>query len=193
MGKFLESAFNRILVLGVALKLAILVLAISYVDGATGSVVEPFEELGKIKSSLLEKLRNDNTVAGYKHKHVDCGTIVTNITHILVKNPHYPSPTFTKTICETVVERANPSITKLKVYLKQLELYRPTIDGQCNHDRFSIYTDLNAPLTPIVCGNHTGKTISIPFVQPQTSLIVSITTSDLDHDRNWAVEVEQEI
>lgn len=123
---------------------------------------------------------------------VACGTIAINTTTLLVKNPNHPEPTFTKSICETVIERANLSVNKLKIKFKQLQLYRSTIDGECLHDRFAVYTDLNAPVTPVICGNQTGKSISIPFALPQTSLIVSITTSDLDHDRAWVIGIEQQ-
>lgn len=132
---------------------------------------------------------DDNKIES--HQHMACGSIATNITSVVLKNPQYPEPTYTKSICETVIERTDPSITKLTVKFKRLELYRSTIDGQCLHDRFAVYTDLNAPVTPVVCGNQTGKTISVPFFLPLTSLVVSITTSDLDHDRTWEVEIEQ--
>lgn len=133
---------------------------------------------------------DDNTIGS--HKVMECGTIASNVTHIILKNPHYPEPTYTRSICETVIERADPSIKKLNIKFNQLELYRSTFDGQCLHDRFAVYTDLNAAMTPVLCGNQTGKTITIPFSPTQTSLIVSITTSDLDHDRNWIVKMEQE-
>lgn len=149
---------------------------------------------GRMSSDEQSKSINDsfedNTIDS--HRHVDCGTIATNITKILVKNPNHPEPTFTKAICETVIERAHPAVTKLKVKFNQLEIYRPTADGQCLHDRFAIYTDLNAAVTPVLCGNQTGKTIWIPFVSPQASLIISVSTSDLDYDRLWSIEVEQE-
>lgn len=124
-------------------------------------------------------------------KNVACGTIATNLTSILVKNPHHPEPTYDKSICETVIERIDPSVNKLSIRFKQLELYRSTVDGECIQDRFAIYTDLNVPVTPVICGNQTGRTISIPFKPPHSSLIISVTTSDLDHDRSWAIEVEQ--
>lgn len=125
------------------------------------------------------------------HKHIDCGTFATNLTNILVKNPHYPNPTYSKSICETVIERADPTISRLEINFKQLELYRPTSDGRCMHDRFAVYTDLNAPVSPVLCGNHTSTNLTVPFRGPIASLIVSITTSDLDHDRWWLVEIEQ--
>jgi len=147
----------------------------------------------KPSNHVLAQSRNLNSVSDEPGElnYVTCGTIVNN-TNVLVKNPHHPEPTYTKTICETVIERADSSINKLNVIFKQLELYRPTIDGQCLQDRFAVYTDLNAVVTPVICGNHTGETISLPFLPPQTSLIISITTSDLDHDRLWVVEVGQE-
>lgn len=133
---------------------------------------------------------DDNSIES--HKMMDCGTTASNITHVVLKNPNYPQPTYTRSICETVIERAGPSIKKLKLLFKQLELYRSTVDGQCMHDRFAVYTDLNTAMTPVLCGNQTGRTFSIPFSPSLTSLIVSITTSDLDHDRNWIVQIEQE-
>lgn len=133
---------------------------------------------------------DDNTIES--HKTMDCGSIASNVTGIIIKNPHYPEPTYTKSICETVIERAHPSIKKLSIKFKQLELYRSTFDGQCLHDRFAVYTDLNAAMTPVLCGNQTGKVVTIPFSPPLTSLIVSITTSDLDHDRIWIIKMEQE-
>lgn len=141
--------------------------------------------------STIQNSFEDNTIDG-SPQYVACGTIATNFTTILVRNPHHPEPTFTKSICETVIERLDPTINKLSIRFKQLELYRPTSDGQCIHDRFAIYTDLNAVVTPVICGNHTGEVITIPFLLPHTSLIVSVTTSDLDHDRFWAIEIEQE-
>lgn len=168
-------------------------LAINYTLFANGEQLlfeEPSSKL--LGEAFGVGLHIDNTVESHLHKHVACGTVGTNITHLAVKNPHHPDPTYSKTICETVVERASSSIIRLKINFKQLELYRPTTDGHCLHDKFAVYTDLNAPVTPIVCGNHTGKTISVPFLPSQTSLIISITTSDLDHDRNWHVEIEQE-
>lgn len=134
----------------------------------------------------------ENTIDTTLHQHVDCGTIATNVTNLLVKNPNHPEPTYTKVICEIVVERASSSINKLIIKFDRLELYRPTIDGQCLHDRFAVYTDLNSPVTPVICGNNTGKTITVPFVLPHTSLIVSVTTSDLDHDRSWSIDIEQQ-
>lgn len=135
-------------------------------------------------------LMDDNTIES--HKMMDCGTTASNTTRVVLKNPNYPEPTYTGSVCETVIERVDPSIKKLKFIFKQLELYRPTVDGQCMHDRFAVYTDLNTALTPILCGNQTGRSFSIPFSPSLTSLIVSITTSDLDHDRNWILQIEQE-
>lgn len=126
------------------------------------------------------------------HNHVPCGTFASNLTRIVVKNPHHPEPTYTKAICETVIERANPMVKGLRINFRKLELYRPNYDGSCSHDRFGVYNDLNVAVHPIICGTQTGRNISVPFVSPQTSLIVSITTSDLDHDRHWILEIEQE-
>lgn len=134
----------------------------------------------------------DNSIgAPQGHKHVNCGEIVSNSTHLLIRNPHHPEATYSKTICEIVIERAGAQVKQLKLTLKRLELYRPTLDGVCLHDRFAVFTDLNLALTPIMCGNLSGKVISIPFELPHTSLIVSIGTSDLDHDRFWTIEAEQ--
>lgn len=133
-----------------------------------------------------------NPLFSVQHKLVDCGTIASNHTRLIVKNPHHPEPTFVKAICETVIERSHPRVDKLTIKFKQLELYRPNYDGSCMHDRFAVYTDLNIAVTPVICGNQTGKIVTIPFRPPQTSLIVSITTSDLDHDRAWVLEIEQE-
>lgn len=123
---------------------------------------------------------------------VDCGSIVTKIPNILVNNPNYPEPTYTKSICETVIERFNSSISHLNVKFRQLELYRPTYEGDCLHDRFVIYTDTDVAMTPILCGIHNGETIQVPFAINQTNLILSIVTSDLDHDRFWSIEINQE-
>lgn len=133
----------------------------------------------------------DNSIKSQRH--IACGTIVTNVTSILVHNPHHPEPTFTKVICEIVVEKADRSVNKLNIRFKHLELYRANMDGQCLHDKFAVYTDLNAPMSPILCGSQTGKTLSIPFLPNQGCLIVSIITSDLDHDRSWSIEIEQSI
>lgn len=132
-----------------------------------------------------------HSIANTNWQQIPCGTISTNSTNMLVKNPHYPEATYTKVICETVIERANPSITKLNINLKQLELYRPTSEGKCTHDRFAIYTDLNVPVSEVLCGNHDGKTLSVPFHPNQHNLILSVSTSELDHDRFWLIELEQ--
>lgn len=125
------------------------------------------------------------------YKHVACGTMVNNATSILVTNPHHPEPTYVNTICETVIERANATVAKLRIGFKKLELYRPHSDGQCQHDRFAVYSDLNVPITPVLCGDLTGRTIEVPFPEPEMSLILSVTTSDLDHDRYWELVVDQ--
>lgn len=125
------------------------------------------------------------------HQHFACGTIARNKTHISLKNPHHPEPTYVKAICEIVIERFDKSIKNINIKFKQFELYRPTYDGTCLHDRFAVYTDLNMAVTPIICGNHTGKNISIPFLPAQTSLIISVSTSDLDYDRSWVLDIEQ--
>lgn len=139
-----------------------------------------------------DSIVNFHTKSSPQHFHAFCGTIVSkNHTKIILKNPHYPEPTYVKAICEMVIERANQAIHKLDITFKQLELYRSSFDGDCIHDRFGVYTDLNAAVTPTLCGNQTGKSISIPFEAPHTSLVVSITTSDLDHDRIWHLEIEQ--
>jgi hypothetical protein len=136
-------------------------------------------------------IEQDQTIEA-KHRHVACGTIASNHTHLIIKNPHYPKPTYVKAICETVIERSSEvTVDRLDIRFKQLELYRPNYDGTCLHDRFAVYTDLNVAVSPILCGNQTGQTISIPFLPPLTSLIISITTSDLDHDRAWLLEIEQ--
>lgn len=158
---------------------------ISTTESENGNSLNHHNEDGE---SSLNSIKNDLISSPYLH--VPCGTIATNTTHILVKNPSHPEPVYMKSICETVVEKANPSINKLSLNFKQLELYRPTIDGSCMHDRFAVYTDLNAPLSPIMCGNHTGQSITVPF-PVQTSVIVSIITSDLDHDRFWVIEIQQ--
>lgn len=126
------------------------------------------------------------------YKQVACGTIVNNITSILVTNPHHPEPTYVNSICETVIERANRTVTKLRIDFRKLELYRPNSEGQCRHDRFAVYTDLNVPITPILCGDLTGKMLIIPFPKRHMSLILSVTTSDLDHDRFWEIAVDQQ-
>lgn len=133
----------------------------------------------------------DNNIKSQQH--IACGTIVTNVTNILVRNPHHPEPTFTKVICEIVIEKADRSVNKLDIKFKHLELYRPNMDGLCQHDKFAVYTDLNAPMSPILCGSQTGKMISVPFLPNQACLIVSIITSDLDHDRSWTIEIEQSV
>lgn len=125
------------------------------------------------------------------HRSVDCGSIVVNLTSILISNPNYPNPTYTKSICETVVERANPSIKDLNIKFRQLELYRPTYEGDCVHDRFGIYTDLNVLVGSAICGDRSGDTIKVPF-NNNHSLILSIMTSDIDHDRFWSIQVSQE-
>lgn len=123
---------------------------------------------------------------------VNCGTISSNTSTILLKNPNHPEPTYAKSICEVVIERATPTISKLLVKFRQLELYRPNTDGQCLHDRFAIYTDLDVPVAPVICGNHNGGNLSLPFEKALATLIVSVTTSDLDHDRLWVIEIKQE-
>lgn len=127
-----------------------------------------------------------------KPQRVACGTIVSNLTSVYLQNPHHPRPTYSKLICELVIERADPSVSRLVVRFKHLDLYRSNMDGQCLHDRFGVFTDLNAPMTPILCGNQTGKSVSVPFLPAQGCLIVSVITSDLDHDRSWTIEIEQE-
>lgn len=123
---------------------------------------------------------------------VACGSIVSNLTSVYLQNPHHPGPTYSKIICELVIERADPSVSRLVIRFRHLDLYRSNMDGQCLHDRFGVYTDLNAPMTPILCGNQTGKSISVPFLPARGCLIVSVITSDLDHDRSWTIEIEQE-
>lgn len=147
------------------------------------------------EENLADNSIESNQVSSYNasqsYEHVPCGTLSTNSSKILVNNPNYPETIYTKTICETVIERSDPTIKRLIIRLKQLELYRPNFNGQCLQDRFAIYTDLNALLTPVMCGNNTGKTITILFPL-HTSVIISVTTSDLDHDRSWSIEIEQE-
>lgn len=133
---------------------------------------------------------SENTIDN--HRFVECGSIVVNLTSIIINNPNYPEPTYTKSICETVIERANPSIKQLNIKFRQLELYRPTYDGVCIHDRFGVYTDLNNLINDHICGNHDGRTIIIPFPKNQHNLILSIMTSDIDHDRFWSIQVNQE-
>lgn len=125
------------------------------------------------------------------HRSVDCGSIVVNLTSILISNPGYPDPTYTKSICETVVTRANPSIKHLNIKFRQLELYRPTFEGDCLHDRFGVYTDLSTLVGNAICGEHSGESIKVPF-NNNHSLVLSIMTSDIDHDRIWSIQVNQE-
>lgn len=125
-------------------------------------------------------------------KSVDCGSIVANLTSITIRNPNHPEPNYTKGICETVIERANSSISHLSVKLDQFELFGESFDGTCVHDRFAIYTDLNIPVSPVLCGNHNGRKFKIQFHNNETSLILSIITSELDHDRFWSIQVDQE-
>lgn len=166
---------------------------------ATLIVMVQIEQIASISNDLqqVNNNYNDNSIdqqtsSSYPmHKHIACGTISSNYTHVVVKNPHHPEPTYVRAICETVVERSSMSVSKLTINFKELELYRPNYDGSCIHDRFAVYTDLNIPVIPNMCGNLTGQTVSIPFAPSQTSLIVSITTSDLDHDRSWVLEIEQ--
>lgn len=122
---------------------------------------------------------------------VQCGTLSTNALHFSVSNPEHPDPTYRKVICETVIEHARPDITKLIIKLNQLNLYRPSYEGQCMHDKFSIFTDLNQAVIPVLCGNRSGETIEIPFLADQKYLIISVMTSNLDHDRIWHIEVIQ--
>lgn len=188
-----DKPLRDVLRLNFSYKILIMAIFSALVDS---KLVDPGASLMQAKSNG-EELISENSIASskndftVKHHHAPCGTIVTNATHILVKNPNHPEPIYTKSICETVIERANPSVNKITVNFKQLELYRPMVDGTCLQDRFALFTDLNANISPILCGNHTGKTITIPF-PVQTSLIASITTSDLDHDRSWAIEIQQE-
>lgn len=146
--------------------------------------------LAKAKPMDIEMPINQNSIEN--HQLVDCGSIVSNITNVLVNNPQHPEPTYTGSICETVIERASSSVDQLSIKFRQLELYRPSYDGECLHDRFAIYTALNVAVTPVICGIHNGETIRVPFGMNQTSLILSIITSDLDHDRLWSIEVSQE-
>lgn len=132
---------------------------------------------------------SENTIDS--HRYVDCGSIVVNLTSILITNPNYPNPTYTKSICETVVERANPSIKEMNIKFRQFELYRPNYEGACIHDRFGIYTDLNTLIGNAICGDRSGETIKVPF-NNNHSLILSIMTSDIDHDRFWSIQVSQE-
>lgn len=140
-------------------------------------------------SSLENSIEKEPTQQVYKH--IACGTMVNNATSILITNPHHPEPTYVNTVCETVIERANATITKLRIQFRKLELYRPHSDGKCQHDRFAVYSDLNAALTPVLCGDLTGKTVEVPFSKPDMSLIISVSTSDLDHDRYWELAVDQ--
>lgn len=126
------------------------------------------------------------------YREADCGTIISDVTSLVIKNPQYPEPIYTRSICEIVIERSNSSITKLAIKLKKLELFMPTMDGECHQDRFAVYTDLNVAVTPVLCGNHTGETMSVAFAPKQTSLVLSIITSETDHDRFWVIEVDQE-
>lgn len=139
----------------------------------------------------IEKSENSIEQDLETRQSLSCGTTASNLTSFVVKNPNYPQPTYIKAFCETVVERVDPNVSKLNIKFRQLELYRSNYDGTCLHDRFAVYTDLNLAVTPIICGNQTGKNITVPFMKHQTSLIVSIVTSDLDHDRLWVLEIEQ--
>lgn len=155
-------------------------------------LIRPMSSLIDQTNDYADNSIEQDLVRESKHRHIACGTIASNHTHLIIKNPHYPEPTYAKAICETVVERSNGlTVDRLNIKFKQLELYRPNYDGTCLHDRFAVYTDLNVALTPVLCGNQTGQTLSIPFLPPLTSLIISITTSDLDHDRAWVLEIEQ--
>lgn len=138
----------------------------------------------------LDSSVDENTID--THRTVDCGSIVSNMSHILIKNPHHPEPTYTKSICETVIVRASPSVNQLSIKFRQFELYRSSYHGECLHDRFAIYSDLNELVAPTICGSHTGETLKVPFLSNRTSLILSITTSDLDHDRFWSIEITQD-
>lgn len=122
---------------------------------------------------------------------IDCGTLSTNAIKFTISNPDAPEPTYGRLICEIVVQHSRPNVSKLSLKLRQMLLYRPTMDGQCLQDKFAVFTDLNRAVTPIMCGNKTGETIIVPFDASLEHLIVSIITSDLDHDRNWFIEVEQ--
>lgn len=125
-------------------------------------------------------------------KKVECGSMSTKEARFTLINPEHPDSTYGKLICETVVEHSNPKVTKLSLKLRKLQLYRPTMDGDCLQDKFAVFTDLNRAVTPVICGNRTGDTIVVPFQESQKNLIVSIMTSDLDHDRYWIIDVEQQ-
>lgn len=174
------SSFKYVII-HLAIILLPLVASILSINNDTISLVKTMDQQNQVE---------DNTID--TQQQVNCGTISSNTSTILLKNPHHPEPTYVKSICEVVIDRANPSISKLIVRFKHLELYRPNSDGICVHDRFAIYTDLDVAITPVICGNHSGESLSLPFELPLTSLIVSITTSDLDHDRLWVVEIKQE-
>lgn len=156
-------------------------------------LIQPLEASINPSSDDMDNSIDQDQVKETKHRHIACGTIASNHTHLIIKNPHYPEPTYAKAICETVIERSSKiTVDRLNIKFKQLELYRPNYDGTCLHDRFAVYTDLNVAVTPVLCGNQTGQMLSIPFLAPLTSLIISITTSDLDHDRAWVLEIEQQ-
>lgn len=162
---------------------------------APPSTTQPPEAQGSPAESVTSEnsIEQDTSLtSNARYQLIDCGTMGSNHTHLIVKNPHHPEPTYVKAICETVIERSHPSVNKLTIKFKRLELYRPNYDGSCLQDRFAVYTDLNVAVSPVLCGNQTGKMVSVPFKAPQTSLIVSVTTSDLDHDRAWVLEIEQE-
>lgn len=156
--------------------------------------------LGSLVSTSLEQngtstttsnLEQSDLMDGQGYRLIPCGSTAVNMTQIAVMNPQHPEAIYHRAICEAVIERIDPSINELSIRFKKLELYRPTYDGQCLQDRFAIYTDLNAIIGPVLCGNQTGRIISIPFVKQHTNLVVSVMTSDLDHDRTWHIEIEQ--
>lgn len=168
---------------------AAVMVAVSSLFGLITSAADQNLERNSSNVTISSSQNQIGKADGFRR--VACGSSATNLTHVAVKNPQYPEAIYTKAICEAIIERVDPSIHELNIKFKQLELYRPTFDGQCLHDRFAIYTDLNAIVGPVLCGNQTGRSISIPFVKQHSNLIVSVMTSDLDHDRTWHIEIEQ--
>lgn len=150
--------------------------------------------LNSIRSPLEvnKRIREiDNSISTVPYEYVDCGTFSTNAIRFSLKNPQHPEPNYGKVICETVIEHSSSKIKTLKLHLKQLNLYRSMASGECHHDKFAVFTDLNHAVSPVMCGNKTGETIMIPFDSSRKYLILSVITSNLDHDRQWVIEAEQ--
>lgn len=156
-----------------------------YIEGFCGESHFP----DSAKQSLPS---NDSLVCCVKQ--TKCGSIISKEqgslgSTIYLQNDAYPKPVKKVAICEIVIERSSSNVNQLMIEFDKLELYKPTVMGECLHDHFRVYNDLNAPLSPKLCGNNTEQHLYLDF--KEKNLILSIKTSALGYSRYWSLRVTQ--